>query len=457
MNALTHASQFVLAEPEPQPEILRPTHDARFEMRIGGALIGLFVFGFLGWSTVARLDAAIHAPGAVRVAGSRQTVQSATGGVMTAINVREGDHVREGDVLIGFATTETLAQERSLASRVIGLQAEIARINAEQAGVASIAAPAEWSSLDSTEHTDATRALASEQTNLAARRALLASERAVLGERLAQVGEQIGGYRERQKSNFRQGQLNEDELGGVQQLYQKGYATKTRVLALQRSGASIEGDIGATQAEIARLGTSAGETRLQIMQLSDQRDHDNSERLRLAQTELQSLLPQWQAAREQVARSAVRAPVSGTVFELMAHTVGGFAPAGQKLMDLVPSAGALEIESQVATSDANDLHPGQVADVRFSGLRGRNIPVLHGRISRVSADSVIDEHSGRAYFIATVTIPRSQLDAIGREAGIGSIKPGTPADVTVPLRARSALDYWLSPLFSRFRPALSEQ
>lgn len=436
----------------------RNRHDARVEMKAGAAIIALFAVGFLGWSAFARLDSAVHVAGVVRVAGNAQLVQNRAGGIISAIRVHEGDSVRAGDILVEFATTEALAQERSLASRVFGLQAEIARINAEQVGVAQIAVPVEWNALDNDERADADRALSRERGNLSAKRALLVSEQAVLRERVAQVGNQIDGYRERQKSNVRQNALNKDELTGIQSLFERGYATKTRVLSLQRTGAAIEGEIGATQAEIARLHAAAGETRLQIMQLSEQNRHDNAERLRTAQTELDSLLPQWKAAREQLALSRARAPVSGTVMGLVANTVGGVATPGQKLMEIVPKDGTLEVEAQVSLADANDLKPGQKADVRLTSLRGRTLPALHGTIARVSADAVSDERSGRSYFTAVVRIPRAELDRVSRDAGIGgTVRPGTPVDVTVPLGARTALQYWIGPLTNRLRPALTEQ
>ncbi|USI72454.1 HlyD family type I secretion periplasmic adaptor subunit [Sphingomonas morindae] len=432
--------------------------DPRRELIAGGALIGLFVFGFIGWSAVARLDAAVHSAGVVRVAGERQSVQAAAPGLIARILVHEGDRVKAGQLLVEFVGTEQQAQERSLANRVFGLQAEIARIEAERTGARRVAPPAAWQSLTLEDRETAMTALAHEQANLDARQGLLSAQRAVLGQRVAEVGDQIEGYRERQSSNAKQSELNKDELASVQDLYRQGYATKSRVLALQRNAASIEGDMGAANAEMARLRSTAGETRLQMMQLDSQHQQENADRERTAQTELQSLLPQWRAARDQRDLSEVRAPVGGVVLGLATHTVGGVVAAGQKLMDIVPSDAALVIESQVAPTDANDLHPGQKADVRINMVGGRNLPALHGTVTRVSADSLTDEKSGRSFFTAQVRVPRSELDAVSREAGYaGTIRPGTPAEVSVPLKPRTALQYWIGPLTSRFSRALTER
>ena len=54
---------------------------------------------FLGWAALVPLDAGVHAQGTIAVAGNRQSVQHRDGGVVTAIHVREGQHVRAGEVL----------------------------------------------------------------------------------------------------------------------------------------------------------------------------------------------------------------------------------------------------------------------------------------------------------------------------------------------------------------------
>ena len=126
-------------------------------------------------------------------------------------------------------------------------------------------------------------------------------------------------------------------------------------------------------------------------------------------------------------------------------------------MEIVPDGGALVVESQIGLGDANDLNPGQKAEVRLVGLRGHIAP-LNGIVSRVSADSFIDDKNGRSFYTATVNIPRGELERVSRLAGItGTVRPGTPVDVGVPLRRRSALEYWIGPLTTRLSPALSER
>ncbi len=439
----------------PLPAAARPLRDPRGEIRLGTALIALFAAGFVGWAGFARLDAAVHESGVVRVAGNRQTVQGAQGGVISAIRVREGQQVAAGQVLVDFSNAAALAQERSLAARVFALQAEIARIEAEQRGAATVAAPAAWAQLSPTDAAAAQAALEAERGNLAAQRALQHSQHMVSNERIAELGQQVRGLRERQASNGRQSSLNEEELAATRHLFEKGYATKTRLLALQRSSAAIDGETGATSAEIARLQTQAGENRLQMLQLGQERLQQNADRLRAALTELNGLLPQWQAAREELTQTQVRAPVAGSVLGLAANTVGGVVPAGGRLMDIVPARPVLVVETRVSPEDANEIGTGQPATVRLQPIRGRAAAELHGTVTRLSEDSLTDEHSGRAFCTATVTVPRAELARAG--GGGAALRSGTPVAVTVPLERRTALRYWLEPLFRRFSPAMSER
>ena len=440
------------------PSAGQPLHDAWKEVRLGVAIIGIFAVGLTGWAAFARLDSALHAPGVVRVAGNRQVVQSASGGVVSAIDVREGSWVKAGQILVEMAGVEAIAQERSLASRAFSLQAEIARLEAEQAGTGRVTAPADWAALTGDDRRMADHALASEQANLDAQRAADGSESGVIEQRILQLRNQISGYHVRQQSNQRQSDLFTGELRAAQTLLDKGLTTRPRVSALERSSAAVAGDIGATSAEIARLNNSIGEARLQLIQSRMDLRQQRVDRLRLAQTELQALLPQQRAARAQLELTRVRAPVSGTVLGLATNTVGGVVAPGARLMEIVPQSDNLEVETQVAIESANDLRSGQEAIVQINAAGAHDLPRLHGRVTRVSEDSVTDTANNRSFFTATISVPRSELAKLSHAAGLNRlVRAGTPTTVVVPLKARTALQYWLEPLLHRFDGALSEK
>ena len=164
------------------------------------------------------------------------------------------------------------------------------------------------------------------------------------------------------------------------------------------------------------------------------------------QVRLDELQPRLIAAREQIARSAVRAPSAGRVVGLRVFTVDGVVAAGEMLMEIVPQDRTLVVEAEASPTDADDLDIGMRTQVRYSGIQERNLPILSGRVSKISADSFEDERTGIRYFKLEVNVPSSELDKIRSIRGNTGLRAGVPAEVMIPLRERTALSYLVEPL-----------
>ena len=143
----------------------------------------------------------------------------------------------------------------------------------------------------------------------------------------------------------------------------------------------------------------------------------------------------------------MRAPASGQVVGLSVFTLGGVIAPGQKLLDIVPTNAGLVIEARVNPQDADDTHVGQEVEVKFSSLHDRSLPVLKGTLTKLSADSFADEKTGQRYFTAEATVPGATLERLKlAEDGKFHLKPGLPAQLLIPLRKRTALEYLTQPL-----------
>jgi HlyD family type I secretion membrane fusion protein len=422
----------------------------RREVTIGLMIAGAFFVLFLGWAALTPLDAGAFARGVIAVSGNRQAVQHREGGVVTALRVKEGDRVLRGQILAEISASELLARERSISSQVFALLAQRARLNAERAGAPQMETPPQFASLQGEDRVTAEEALRLQVLQFQSRRAALSAQKGLLNQRARELGEQITGYRRQLAANSRQQQLISDELAGVQALATRGYAPQTRVRALQRDAAGLQGTSGALQADISRSVESIGEARMQAISLERDFQADLAEQLRDAEVRLGQLQPELAAAREQVARAFVRAPATGKVVGMTVFTVGGVAQPGQTLMEVVPENKALVIQAMVSPNDADDLRPGARVQVRFPALHDRGLPLLDGALTRLSADSLEDEKTGQRYFSAEVSVPPEQLALIVRSNGAAALRPGLPVEVMVPLRKRTALDYLVEPLTDAF-------
>jgi HlyD family secretion protein len=431
--------------------------DPRRDVRIGAAIAIFFFVILLGWAAFAPLDAGVHAPGTVAVSGNRQSVQHREGGVVTAIHVREGQKVGAGQLLVEMAAPDLRAAERALTSEYLNLLAQRARLVAERAGQPDFAAPAEFAGLSPTDRALANQAMQLQRGQLRAAQAMLGAQNSVLGQRSRQLGEQREGFSRQRASLQEQQRILGDELRGMRELEKKGFASTNRIRALERAQEELRGREAAMTAEMARAGEGMGETRMQSLTLSRSRQEEIATELRDTQAKLSEVLPKLISAREQYHRSMVRAPATGQVVGLTVFTVGGVVAPGQTLMDIVPNDRNLVIQASVDPRGADDVYPGQEAQVRFSSVDDRSLPLLSGRVRTISADSFTDEKTGRTFFRAEVEVSPAELEKVRGVLGRGDLRPGLPVEVVLAVRKRTALQYILEPLYNHFWRSFREQ
>jgi len=134
------------------------------------------------------------------------------------------------------------------------------------------------------------------------------------------------------------------------------------------------------------------------------------------------------------------------------HTEGGVLSPGQKILDIVPQEDRLELEAQVDPNDIDVVHAGLNAQVVLTAYQQRTTPMLPGKVSRVSADSFSDPHTGRSYFVARVTVEAAELERLDEV----DLYPGMPAEVMINTGQRTALDYLLAPITRSINRAFRE-
>jgi HlyD family secretion protein len=414
-----------------------------------GLIVLIAFFGVIGgWAAFAPLDAGVSAPGVIVVSGNRQTLQHRDGGIVSRLLAKDGDHVAKGQVLVELSTVELSAKAQAEYGELFELEAMRARLTAESTGTQTITPPATWASLSLDERAIADAVLARQQRELSVRKTALSAQSSVLAQRKSGIRARIEGIQEQIRSVDTQLTLIEDELVGVRQLNEKGFAPLTRVRALERSRADLVGQKGSLLSQVQQAKESIGETSMQDLSIHSDRSQEIAQQMRDADTRIAELRPQLTATRTQLEQARIRAPVAGTVVGLRVFTVGGVIAPGAPILDVVPEAQPLVIQAQIKPEDADDLRPGMTTQIRFTAWRDRGLPIFLGKVERISADRLVEERSGRPYFTAEVVVPRAQLArAVGGVERLNAVmKAGLPVEVVVPLRKRTALQYIFEPL-----------
>jgi HlyD family secretion protein len=402
---------------EPTPTGI--SDSGRREVLTGAIALALFFGGFLAWAAFAPLDAAIVGPGVVVVSGNRQTLQHRDGGVISQLSVREGQRVHAGEILIEIGAPEIVAQRQVLLSQLIDLQLQRARLRADAGGTARLEKPAEWATFSADERAVADAAFARYGKQGGASRSGAWSE----------YDARIQGYRDEIAAVARQETLLQDELTGVRTLAAKNLVSTTRVRALERNLAELDGRRASLRALIA----STAQERI--------------EALRQTEARIAEITPQLAGARERLERTRLRAPVDGVVVGIKQNTVGGVIAPGEHVLDIVPEGQELVIEARFRPEDVEGLHTDMRAEVRITAFRGRSVGIVYGVVRRVSADRLLDERTGAPYFTAQIFVPRDELARItGPAQGGRTLRAGLPAEVIIPTRKRTVLAYLLEPL-----------
>jgi HlyD family secretion protein len=442
---------------EEPAELLIGADNPRRDIRIGAAIGFLFFVVLLGWAAFAPLDAGVFAQGSIAVSGNRQAVQTREGGIVGKINVREGQKVKAGEILVELAAPDVMAAERALTTEYFNLVAQRTRLLAERNGQSNFGPPAEFANLSDEDRPIAQQALQLQRAQLQARSGSLSAQSSVLGQRSRQLSTQQSGYSQQRVSVREQQRIMSDELKGLKELEKKGFASTNRVRALERALEELRGQEAALTAEMARAGEGMGETSMQDLSIRRASLEEVATSIRETQTRLSDIMPRLVSVRQQLQNSKLRAPASGQVVGMTVFTVGGVAAPGQTLMEVVPDTRKLVVQAQVSPGDADDVYQGQKAQVRFLSVHDRTLPMLEGTVRTISADRLKDESSGQSFYVAEIEVAPEELDKVRGVLGQGELRPGLPVEAVLSSRKRTALNYLLEPLTVHFWRSLREQ
>ena len=418
----------------------------------GWSIIAIFFGGFGAWAVTAPLHGAVVANGFVRVEGNRKSIQHLDGGIVKELNVKEGDRVNAGDVLIVLDDTQARAEYNVLAQQFLVLRATEERLKAELAGASSLTMPEDLKAAGN-EHPDVTGIWNGQIHQFDSRLAALAGQRSVIREKIAQLEAQIVGGEAQEKAYREQFDSVRKERESLTSLVERGLVAKPRYLQLERSGAGLEGQAAETSANIAKSRQAIAEQMQQMAQLDNDRMTDVTKDLRDTQAKLLEVIPKLSNAKAVLGRMDIRSPYSGEVVGLNVFSVGGVVMRGDKLMDVVPAQDSLIVEAQIAVDEIANVHPDMKADVHLIAYKQRITPVVRGKVMQVSADRLTEKKNDTPYYVALVRIDQQDLDDLPQVR----LYPGMPATVMIQTVERTALDYLVGPLVMSFNRAFRQK
>ena len=398
------------------------------------------------------ISGAVIAPGQLVVESDVKKVQHPTGGVVGELRVREGDKVKAGDVLIRLDETQTRANLDIVLKALDELTARRARDEAERDGAKAAVFPPELVARSGADPAVA-HLIEGESRLFSARVAGREGQKAQLRERVAQLRQEISGLTEQAGAKEREIALIGSELKGVRELFGKNLVPFSRVTALERDAARLEGERGQLIASTASARGKITETELQILQIDGDMRTETGKDLAEIRGKWSELVEKRVAAEDQLKRIDLRAPQDGTVHQLVVHTIGGLVTPSEPAMLIVPSADQLAVEVKIQPQDIDNVRLAQKAILRFAAFNQRVTPEIDGQVSRVSADVSTDPKTGMSYYTARIRVAEDQRERLG---GVRLV-PGMPVEAFMQIGERSVLSYLTKPLTDQIAKAWRER
>ena len=424
----------------------------RTPLIIGFLAILLLVGGFGTWSVMANISGAVVASGQIEVDQNRQVVQHPDGGVIAEIDVKEGDLVEKGDILIRLDSTNLRSELVVVEGQLFELMARRGRLEAERDGNDSITFDPELIKAAETS-ADAVDLMQGQQRLFSARQDSLEQEIAQMQKRRSQIADQIKGIVAQQTALVTQLELITEELKNQQILLDRGLAQASRVLSLQREDARLRGTMGELSATKAQAEGRITEIDIEILKFGTKRREEAITRLRDLQFRELELTENRNALKERLSRLDIRAPLAGVVYGLQFFAPRSVVKPADPVLFLVPQDRPLVIAAKIETIHIDQIFIGQEVTLRFPAFDSRTTPELKGRVVKLSADAFTDERSQLSFYSSEIALLDGEIDKLPEGS---TLIPGMPVQAFIRTNDRTPLAYLVKPFTDYFAKAFRE-
>lgn len=427
-----------------------PTSDKGYR-RLGFFILLIAFGGFGVWALTASLAIAVVAPGSVSMESFKRTVQHLEGGIVRELLVEDGDKVEAGDPLVILSDTQARSQLDIARSQYLINRAMELRLLAEQQGADSLEFPAE---LTESDRARVQQVLAVQRSLFVARRESLQGALDSLDEQVQQMRNQIEGLESQIGINRQRVSSLKSEAEDFRSLFREGLGDNQRLRELERQVLEYEGRIAEHRSQIASLKSQISENQLQKEVRRQEFQSEVGEQLRNAQAQIAEAEERITSLTDQVNRTTIEAPVSGTVVGRQVHTIGAVIRGGDPIMDIVPAGDGFVVEARVPNRDIDNIFIGQSATIRFSAFNQRLTNEIDGEIIHVSADSFEDEATGQMYYKARVRVTEEGEKDMTEQMQLLS---GMPAEVLIRTGERTFASYIAKPITDMLARAMREE
>ena len=435
----------------------RPSKGARW---LSFAVFLFFVL-FIVWAGFATLDEVTHAEEQVVPSSRTQIIQNLEGGILSSVEVHEGQVVEKNDVLARINNEMAESNLRDMLYKAMENLIAIRRLRASVSGK-KLTWPEDMRSwlergigyrLTEDQLEQGRNLIEVQQEAFTVQERQRSSELEVLKAQFEQRRQEIKEQLAHKEQLTKSLSLIRQQLNMAASLLEKRSYSRAQYLELQERSVQTQGEISTLEVSIPRAEAAANEAEHRIALRRAELDSSLMEEINKRSLELASLRESLSAGSDRVTRTELRSPVRGTVKKIYINTLGGVVKPGEPIMEIVPLDDTLLIEAKVRPADVAFLHPGQKAMVKVSAYDFSIYGGLDGVLEQISADT-IEDRRGDFYYQVKVRTTKTSILYRGEEL---PIMPGMMTTVDITTGKKTVLDYILKPILKAKQNALREK
>jgi hemolysin D len=409
---------------------------------VGRALIWSLCAFFtiaVAWSIVGRIDIVAIAQGKVVPQGRTKVVQPLEMGVVRAIHVQDGDHVKMGQPLIDLDPTDAAADHERLDRERTARALDVARLDTLLNGGPAARPYAPPDGTDPHLVEAAGRLLDSQWQERTAKLAALEGEIERRKGELRVAQTEV----ERFKATLPLLRDRSDSLGG---LASQGLTSRLRASEVQQQ--LIEAEKGLLAAIDRQQQADAGLRSAEQQRRQTERESESLWRKERAEAVEKGAVAEQEILKARKRRDLQRlvSPIDGTITNLAAWTVGGVLKPGDTILSVVPLSATPEIEAMVQNKDVGFVRAGQRVTVKLDAFPFTRYGTVEGEVTNVSRDANHDDKQGLVYPVR-VRLDAATIDVDGKPVAIA---PGMAVSAEIITGERRVIEYVLSPIL-RYR------
>ncbi|MBD2022747.1 HlyD family efflux transporter periplasmic adaptor subunit [Leptolyngbya sp. FACHB-36] len=438
-------------------------------------MAGVTTFSVL-WACFAKLDEAVSAAGQLEPQGSVKEIQVPLNGVVKEVFVKDGQRVKQGEVLLTLDRTAADSQLTSLKKIRSALvaenrfyQSETGDVGSSELGAAFKPAPELAALTKSRSALAAENALYRAQLSGSVDTPLSPEQRLRLQSSLAeqtsreQAAELDVGQSERQLAQARSQLVNAKAVFKVNQgifakletVYKEGSIPEVQYLRQQQEVLNSQARVEQLTEEAKRLTLAIAQSRQKLQNtiaLSSQdllaKIADNEKKIAEIDSQLKKAIVENEKKiaeiDSQISQSQVtlqyqelRAPVDGIVFDLKAGSPGFVATSTEPVLKVVPDD-ALLVEVFIPNKDIGFVKEGMPVDIRIDSFPFSEFGDIKGQVVTIGSDALPPTQIRQFYsFPAKIRLDRQFLTVRDRQVPLQS---GMSVSVNIKVRDRTIIN-----------------